>query len=83
MGRRRETFDRIDRVGGKLVYRAIGVIVTGMTAAAGFASWRLLVSADGTGGDRIAGAVFGVCAVLLGWLAVWCFSPKRRLSDLE
>ncbi len=83
MGPLRRTVEWIDRVGGRFFYRLIGLLVSFMAFASGFAAWQTLPRSEATTADRIAGVVFAVLSGVLARLAIWCFSPARRLSDIE
>ena len=70
--------DRIDRFGGKLVYRFAGLAVSIMALGFGSGLWWAVKA-----GDVTAMIVFAPLLIGAGSLVRWCFSPARRLSELE
>jgi hypothetical protein len=79
----RRLWAQVDRIGGLVVYRTVGSLAFLLALATGFVSWDLLTGDGDAGGSRVVGVVLTSVAVLLALSAAWCFSPNRRLSDLE
>jgi UPF0716 family protein affecting phage T7 exclusion len=70
---------KVDRVAGRLVYRCFGAIAAIIGALTLWASYDLIAS-----GNSIVGAILlGIPGLLCLWLAKWCFSPARKLSEIE
>lgn len=69
---------KLDRLGGKILYRAFGAFLAILAIAAGSAAYFGFKS-----GDLVAGIVFGLVAAGLGIGVSWCFSSKRRLRDAD
>ncbi|MCB1381557.1 MAG: hypothetical protein KDJ73_01230 [Notoacmeibacter sp.] len=70
--------DRIDRLGGKLVYRLAGLVISFMALGFGSGLWWALKA-----GDMTTILIFTPVLAGLVLFARWCFSPQRRLSDLD
>ncbi len=70
----------VDRVGGKAVYRLVSVAFLVMAAISASGAWWALSD----GGNSIwpglimAGATLGCL-----WAVRWCWSPRRRLSEID
>jgi hypothetical protein len=73
----------VDRLGGLLAYRLFGTLIAFMAIGSAFVSWNLLTANGDSPGNRSMGVVLAVVTVLLALSTAWCFSPRRRLSDLE
>ena len=73
------TGDKVDSFAGRLVYRFFGVIAAIIAIAALWAAWDLI----STGKSIFGGLFLGIPGALCLWLAKWCFSPQRKLSELE
>ncbi|MFZ1681555.1 MAG: hypothetical protein WAT70_11100 [Rhizobiaceae bacterium] len=68
----------IDRIGGRLLYTAFGVVATLAALAAAWMGWSALSDGQTVGGLLAVGFAAGMAL-----LARYCFSPRRRLSDME
>ena len=72
------TARRLDTVLGRVVYGLAGIVVGGLTLGLAAALWSA-VEARQFGAASVLGPV-----VLAGTaLTAYCFSPRRRLSDLD
>jgi hypothetical protein len=78
----RRTGEAVDRVGGKLYYRTMGFVAGLLGLVSGLAAIRI-VQGDGPSSRFLAAAIFGVAAVGCYFLTRYCFSPDRRLTDLD
>lgn len=75
----RRTGEKVDGFAGRVVYRFFGVIAAIIGVLALWAGYDLISS-----GTSIFGAIlFGIAGALCLWLAKWCFSPSRKLSEME
>ena len=72
----------VNRVGGKLSYRTMGLVVGFLGLVVGVAAIRI-VQGDGPWSRYFAAAIFGVAAVGCYFLTRFCFSADRRLTDLD
>lgn len=72
--------ERIDGFLGRLVFRFLGLLATGMTIAAAYAAYQTLISGDGLK-SIIAFLMFGAGAVIAAATARYCFSPRRTFGD--
>ena len=70
---------RIDSFAGRIAYRFFGLIAGFIGIAAAWASWDLITSGESV----MAGIVFGLAGAGCLWLAKWCFSPSRKLSEMD
>lgn len=70
--------DAIDRIGGRLAYRLVGIVAALAALIAAGLAWSAL-SAGQTAGGLVAMAF----AAGMALLTRFCFSPARRLSDME
>lgn len=68
----------IDRVGGKIVYRAVGTLAGLCTLVLVWAAWSAF-----SAGTVLGGLMVSAMALLFGLVTRYCWSPKRRLSDIE
>ncbi len=75
----RKAGDRVDRLAGRLAYRFLGLIAAAIGITALYAGYSILTSGQGV----IGGLVFLVCGSGAIWVAKWCFSPDRRLSEMD
>lgn len=75
----RRTLDRVDGFGGRLVYRFFGLFAAIIGALAGWKGGGLLLAGD----SILGGLLLLVPGLLCLWLARWCFSPSRRLSEID
>lgn len=70
--------DKADRIIGRLAYRLVGVVAAlAALIALGFALHAL------SGGSTVGGLLYGGFAAGMALTARYCFSPARRLSDME
>jgi len=69
---------RIDRLGGRLLYRAFGGVFALIMLGTAFTAFGAFAA-----GDHVAGAIFAAIAAGLLLLVRWCFSSKRRLHEGE
>jgi hypothetical protein len=72
---------RIDGFLGRLVFRFVGLLTTGITIAAAYAAYQTLNSGDGMK-SIIAFLMFGAGAVIAAALTRYCFSSKRTFGDI-
>ncbi|MEL6769186.1 MAG: hypothetical protein AAFP17_18555 [Pseudomonadota bacterium] len=77
MGKSRWT-ETIDRVGGKIAYRLIGCVTGLLTLVTLYAAWSGF-----SGGNAVSAVVMLAIALGFAWLTRWCWSPKRRLADMD
>jgi hypothetical protein len=75
----RRAGDKVDGVAGRIVHRFLGLIAGLIGFAAAWAAWDRLAN----GKSIIGGLLLAACAAGCLWLAKWCFSPSRKLSDME
>jgi hypothetical protein len=73
------TGQKIDGFVGRIVYRFFGLVAGLIGFAAAWAAWDLLAN----GKSIIGGLLFAACAAGSLWLAKWCFSPSRKLSEMD
>lgn len=71
--------EKLDGLAGRIVYRFFGLIAGLIGFGAAWAAWDLLANGKSIAG----GLVFAACAALCLWLAKWCCSPSRKLSEME
>ena len=71
---------RIDGFLGRLVFRFVGLLTTGIAIAAAYAAYQTLNSGDGIK-SIIAFLMFGAGAVIAVALTRYCFSSKRTFGD--
>lgn len=70
----------IDRAGGKLVYRVVSLAFLVMAAISAYGAWWAL--SDG-GSSVWPGLIMAAAALGCLWAVRWCWSPRRRLSDID
>ena len=73
------TGEKVDGFAGRLVHRFFGIIAAIIGALALWAAYDLISS----GTSLFGGLFLGIPGVLCLWLAKWCFSPARKLSEME
>lgn len=69
---------RLDRFGGKLLYRAVAILLAPIAIGAAAAAYFAALD-----GELIAAAIFIALSAGLCWLIRWCFSGRRRLHEAE
>lgn len=67
-----------DRIGGKLFFRTLGIVVLIPLL---IALWGFVTAMQS--GDVAGMAVTGAAVALFGFLAKYMFSPNRRLTDID
>ncbi len=65
---------KLDRIGGKILYRVVGMVLLVLMLGNGSAAFYAIRS-----GDMPAGLFFALIAIGFGFVVRWCFSSKRRL----
>jgi ascorbate-specific PTS system EIIC-type component UlaA len=71
---------RIDGFLGRLVFRFLGLVATGIGLAAAYAAYQTLISGDGLK-SIVAFLMFGAGAAIAAFTARYCFSGKRTFGD--
>lgn len=73
-----KAFDTIDRVGGRLYHRALGLL---LCIPLVIAAWGTIYSLQA--GQLTGAAIMGVVTAAAFFLIRYLFSPQRRLRDIE
>ena len=68
---------RLDGILGRLVYRAFGLGLVALAVGTAIGVWNAVAAADAVGT-----LVMGGATAAFGALATYCFSRRRRLTDL-
>jgi hypothetical protein len=76
--RRKAAVDWIDRIGGRLFCRALGILVAIVLLVAAWGTWEAYKAVMGFGM-----ALCGSAAIGLAFLLRYLFSRDRRLSEIE
>ncbi len=70
----------LDRIGGKLIYRLVSLAFLVMAAVSASGAWWALSD----GGNSIwPGLIMAAAALGCLWAVRWCWSPRRRLSEID
>lgn len=70
----------IDRVGGKLIYRLVSVMLAIMAALFAYGAWSAFSASES---GLIPGCIMLATSLACCWAIRWCWSPDRRLSEIE
>ena len=68
----------INRFGGRLFYRVVGSVTALATIGSAWLAWQAL-----SAGELVGGVLAAAFAAMMGFITRYCWSPDRRLTDID